>query len=286
MKNVTIGYGNKIDTATLSGGSWQATLPLNNLKNRRLSKLARSTNATNAFTKFVVDLGSAQNVQCIALILHNISVSGTVQIKGNATNVFTAPSYDSGVVQAYSSGVIPPELLEWEEDNFWLGTLSQQALAGYRAPFFLLLPSAQFLRYWQFELFDASNPDGYLQIGRVFIGKQFTPTRNMAYGQSLGDSDDSIFETSLTGEEFIDQRTTFRTHKFELQLLSKTEAYSGILDIQRTTGITKEIFLVGDNDDTSNINRRSFLGRFKMLNPIVQKTPSLYSCQFEIKEII
>ncbi len=286
MKNVTIGYGNKIDTATLSGGSWQATLPLNNLKNRRLSKLARSTNATNAFTKFVVDLGSAQNVQCIALILHNISVSGTVQIKGNATNVFTAPSYDSGVIQAYPSGIIPLNLLEWEEDNFWLGTLSQQALAGYRSPFYLLLNAAQTLQYWQVEIFDSGNSDGYIQIGRMFIGKAFIPSKNMSYGQSLGDTDDSIFETSLTGEEFVDVRTTFRTHKFELQLLTKEEAYSGILDIQRTTGVTKEVFLIGDNDDTNNLNRRSFLGRFRSLNPIIQKTPTLYSSQFEIKEII
>ncbi len=286
MKNVTFGYGNKIDIATLTAGSWQATLPLANIKNKRLSKLARSTNAANSSTKFVIDFGSAQPIQCIALILHNISVSGTVQIKGNSTNVFTSPLYDSGVIQVYPSGVIPTDLLEWEEDNFWLGTLSQQALAGYRSPFFKLLSTPQTLQYWQIEIFDSGNSDGYVQIGRVFVGKAFTPAKNISYGHTLGDIDDSVFETSLSGEEFADIRTTYRTHKFELSLLSKTEAYSNILDMQRTSGIVKEIFLIGDNDDTENLNRRSFLGRFKNLNPISQKTQSIYSCQFEVKEII
>lgn len=286
MKNITLGYSNKIDSAATSGGSWLSSLPLANITNKRLSKVARSTNAANSSTKFVLNLQSVQSIQCIALITHNISVSGTVQIKGNSSNSFTSPIYNSGAIQVYPSGTIPINLLEWEEDNFWLGTLSQNALAGYRAPFFILLPSAQTLQYWQIEIFDSGNSDGYIQIGRVFIGKAFTPSRNMGYGQTLGDTDDSVFETSLTGEEFVDVRTTYRIHKFELPLLTKEEAYSYVMDIQRIAGTNKEVFLIGDYDDTNNLNRRSFLGRFKTLNPISQKTPTLYSCQFEIKEII
>jgi hypothetical protein len=45
MEKVAFGYGNRIDEAILSGGSWQA--PLANIQTRRLAQKAiRTTTAT------------------------------------------------------------------------------------------------------------------------------------------------------------------------------------------------------------------------------------------------
>ena len=50
MANLLIGYQNRADAATLAGGAWTSTLPLNNLKDRQQAKVARSQAALLTFT--------------------------------------------------------------------------------------------------------------------------------------------------------------------------------------------------------------------------------------------
>lgn len=284
--NLLLGTINRIDTATLSGGSWLGTLPLSNLKDRRLSKLARSTDDSTTNTKFTMDFGTARSVGVVALIAHNLSSTSTVRIYGDDASDFTTPVYDSGNIEVWPSGVIPQELLEWEDDNFWLGTVSQEAVAGFNAPFVHIPSSAQVLRYWKVEITDTSNPDGYVHIGRVFIGSAWRPTIGRSYGASISYEDTSVIEASLSGEEFFDVRRRRRTHNFELGFLSQTEAYDRVLDLQRIQGVTGEVLIIPDITDTVNQAKVSFLGRLKNLSAVQTNNPDVFTCNLEIQEVI
>ena len=57
MANCFLGYPNKADVATLSGGSWSGSMPLNNLKDRQIGLKARSTDDALASTRFEADFG-------------------------------------------------------------------------------------------------------------------------------------------------------------------------------------------------------------------------------------
>lgn len=284
--NLLIGTLNRLDSATLSGGSWQATLPLNNLKDRRLSKLARSTNDDAASTKFDLDFGQTRAIGVLALIAHNMSASATIRIYGDDAADFATPIYDSGVRDVWAAGIIPLELLEWEDDNFWLGTVSQEAVAGFKAPYVFVLPSSQNLRYWRVEITDTANPSGYVQVGRVYIGSSWQPTIDRAYGASLGYEDTSAIEASLAGEEFFDVRRRRRTHRFELSFMSQTEFLDRVLELQRLQGVTGEVLIVPDITDSANQAKVSFLGRLKTLNPVEQPFYNSWSCNVEIQEIL
>jgi hypothetical protein len=286
MKNVHLAFPNRIDPATLSGGSWLSTLPLNNLKNPRLSRQARTVDATNASTKFVIDLGQARNVEVVALIAHNLSANAQVRIKANSTNSFTTPGFDSGWVEMWPEGFLSGGKLEWEDDNFWLGSLSEEAAAGYKTPFSYFLTASISYQYWQVEIDDAANPDGYFSLGRCFIGPVFVPTHNMSYGTGLSVNDATAFETSLSGEEFYDTRQRYRTYAFSLDFLSEEEAYADILDMQRLMGTSGEIFVNGDPDDETNKPRRSFLARLASTAPIVHQHALLFSAQINLKEVL
>ena len=290
MANITLAYPNRIDQGTVSGGSWLTTLPLVNIQNRRLSKLARSSNLLVASTQFNISLSASRSIGCVALVNHNLSVSATVRIRGNSTNSFTTPLYDSGQVSVWPSGMIPQALLEWEDDNFWLGTVAQEAIAGYKAPFAVFFNN-QNLQYFLIEITDTGNPAGYVQVGRVFLGKTFTPTVGMSLNNTLGRVDVSVFDTALTGEEFIDQKTQYQVFNFNLEYLSKDEAYATLLDMQTQLGTTGELFVSGDPADVSNAPRRNFLGRMQSLRPITQKTTDLrsqakFTNQLEIRGIL
>jgi len=285
VENLKIGYPNRIDASTVSGGSWLASLPLSNIKDRRLSRVARSTNVSLANTIINIDLGSAKTVGAIALVTHNLSSTATVKIRGDDAADFATPLYDSGWVNVYGAGVIPSELLEWEDDNFWLGTVSSNAIAGYQAPFIKVIDTRPVLRYWRIEINDTSNVDAYVQIGRVFIGDVWTTSVNYSYGAGLSTTDETQIETSLGGEEYFDVRKRYREFKFELQYLTESEGYSRVIDMYKLAGVSGEILMIQDSSDVVNGFRRNFLCRLKSISPLTDSNVNVKSVQMEVKEI-
>jgi hypothetical protein len=178
-------------------------------------------------------------------------------------------------------------LLEWEDDNFWLGTLSQSARAGFQSPYILKLASIQNLRYWNFEISDTSNGDGYVQIGRLFMARGWTPSINYTYGSGLGYQDPTPVETSLSGAEYFDIRSKFRVMTFDLNYISDTEAYNFALELQRLAGISGEVLVMPDGgEDVGQQPLRSFVGRLRQIGAVTQPQPTAFSAKFEVKELL
>lgn len=286
VATITLAWNNRTDAGTVSGGSWLTTLPLVNLQNRQVQRVARSSNATNASTQFTIDLGQARAIGVVALVVHNISVLGRVRITASDTSGFVTTYYNSGWIDVWPAGMIPQSLLEWEEDNFWLGTLSANARAGYQSPFIHLLPSSQSLRYWKVEVDDTTNADGYVQIGRLFMAATWVPTVNYSYGAGLGYEDPTPVDTSLSGAEFFDVRSRFRLFNFELQYIGNAEVYAQALELQRLAGTSGEVLVVPDSADAANQPARAFVGRLARLAPITQPQPTAFTCAFQIKELL
>ena len=86
MSNILLAYGNKATGATLSGGQWESLLPLTNLKDGRLGKVARSDDATVYDTRFRFDLGANYVLRALALVNHNLTTAARWRVK-----VGTAP---------------------------------------------------------------------------------------------------------------------------------------------------------------------------------------------------
>lgn len=286
MANIFLAWQNRADEGSLSGGSWIGSLPLTNLQNRQVQKVARSTNVALASTRFDINLGAQRSVGVVALVVHNISVLGKVRITGADNAAFSSPLYQSAWIDVWPSNMIPTSLLEWEDDNFWLGTLSAEARAGFQSPFIHILPAAVSLQYWRVEVDDTLNSAGYVNIGRLFIARGWTPTHNYSYGATVGYDDQSPVETSLSGAEFFDQRSKYRMMNFDLRYITGTEAYSYALELQRIAGISGEVLVVPDPDDTATRPLRAYVGRLRQLGRVKADLPDMYSVNFEIKELL
>lgn len=427
MANIFLAWQNRADEGTLSGGNWLTTLPLSNLQNRQVQKVARSNGVTAAATQFDLDLlNNSKLIGVVALVVHNISVSGKVRIRSaNATSGFTnllaqqdafdnaawtktsvtvsadgtpapdgtttadaltanaanssvaqsvaiagstafeasiylransnvtvnirtveSPSntvtttvcnvttawqrftvsgttqsgttsisfgiggdssfstgttviawrgqvasgvsatFDSGWTDVWPSGVVPQELLEWEDDNFWLATLSSQARAGFQSPFIYRLQQAVSYRYWRIEVLDTTNSDGHVQIGRLFMARGWQPTINFSYGAGLRYEDPTPVDVSLSGAEYFDQRSKFRVFGFQFEYLSETDAYAYALELQRLAGISGEVLVIPDTDLGGQQPLRSFVGRLRQIGAVTQPYPSTYSVAFEVKELL
>ena len=286
MANVLLAWSNRADLGTLSGGSWAEGLPLTNLQNRQVQKVARTTGVTRANTQFDYDMVTAKSINCFGLIVHNMSSSALVRITGAGNPAFITPEYQSAWIEVWPAGVIPIKNLEWEDDNFWLGTMTAEARAGYNSPFLHILPESKSLRYWRVEIDDTTNAAGYVHIGRLFMAQSWTPKYNMSYGASLGYEDPTEVVTSLGGAEYFDVRGRYRNHRFELQALSSDEVHSQVLEMQRLAGTSAEVLVVPNKDDNATFVQRSFVGRLTSLSPVAQPYYSIFSTSIDIKELL
>lgn len=84
----------------------------------------------------VVDLGSAQAVTAFLIGDHNLTAGATITLQANSSNSWGSPAYSQVVTV--------------------------------QDPAYLYL--SQTYRYWRVLLADASNPDGYIKIGELYIG--------------------------------------------------------------------------------------------------------------------
>lgn len=283
MSNLFLGWPNRIDEATISGGSWLSGLPLANIKDRALSKVCRSTNATTGSTVIDIDLGQARSLRALALQNHNLSQSGSWRVKlgtsAGASDVYSG-SYQAAWFLSFDSSQ-----LEWGGNNWWDGTVDDDYIRHpYIAP--MLLPTWYSARHVRIEIDDTTNPDGYIQIGRVFVGGGFTPTLGAAYGLSEGWDDLSRLDYTLSGALVADIGRRRRWAKFELGHIGQSDEAPTVHEMLRRLGTAGEVLYLPNTSNWQDCQRYGFVGRLRELSPIEYPYYKARSIGLAIEELI
>lgn len=287
--NIMLGFPNRIDMGTLGGGSWVSGLPLTNIQNRLLARVARSTNVEPESTQFDIDFGQPRRPNIFALINHNASLSATITIQSSNDNFATIlDSHEGDIWSGVADADWVIEDLEWENDSFWLGSYSREEIESFTSISTQILNEFRSTRYLRVLINDPLNTNGYFQVGRVFVGPAIQPIVNYSYGAGLGYETNTAIETALNGAEFFDVREPVRIFRFSLEMMRDNEAYGKFLDLTRRAGIHGEIFVIPDPDDSFQGLRRNFPGRLRQLNPLEQVLWAddgiANSMAFELKE--
>ena len=283
MANIILGFNNLANNCTLSGGSWQGTLPLNNLKDRRLYKIARSTNDSAASTQFVVDFGAEKLVSVFSLIKHNFSLEATARLVASNDSGFSTLLYDSGSASVWP--LVDTLSLEWEENNWWSGVPSDEQINMFQGITLWVVPNI-LARYWRVEIVDTANANGYVEVGRLFVSKDFTPNINASYGLGFNVIDKSDIEESFGGVEHYDEKAKVRSVDFSMDSLSESEAFAKWYRLMLGQGNTGEVLFVYDYEDGAYTLDRSFLGRMEKLNPLSTPYFATWQSGATVKETI
>lgn len=286
--NLILCHPNRIGgTTVLSGGAWVESLPLANLQDRALARIARSVNLDLSSTKFTITFDRQRTIRVLALLAHRISTAGRIRIQASDQDDFATLKYDQ-TVDAWpaAGGDWNIDELEWENDNYWLGSYSQEDTEGQTAIFLHLLPTPVQARYWRVNIIDPTNPAGHVDIGRAFIGDGLLNTKiNYSYGASLGYEDNTGVETAVSGAEFFDPREPLRVMRFQLAYMDADEGFAQALELTRRAGTWKEVLVIADPTDSIYASQRNFVGRLRQLGPLEQAAFRLNSMSFEIKEL-
>lgn len=280
MQNIILSYPNRADAATITGGSWSGALPVTNLANREVWKVARSTNALLASTKFNVDIGDQKPLRCFALANHNMSASATWRVTLGSTTGGD-DIYDSGWISIWRMAF--NDIVEWESITWWTGVAGDEYL---RSPYAAMhaAPDIYTARYLTIEVNDAANVDGYVQIGRLFAGGALQPTYNPVYGLQDGMTDLSTTDAAESGARWSTERRRIRNTSFVLGWVTPTEA-SYVQEMQRSLGTIGEVLYIPYPADMGESQRWGYIGRMSELSPIEYPHYRARSLPIKLEEI-
>ena len=275
MKYITVLSPTDSDAATLAASSQVATLPVANLQNMQPKRKWRSGGVTESIT---IDLGAAVACNGFALIGHNFTSAATIRVRGKATaDVTVSPAVDTTAVSAWpASG--KPSITRWPQWLSWVSWANETAL-----------------RYWRVDIADAGNADGYLQAGRLMLGRYWRPSDNFDLGGSPLSFDTKDVQTiGDFGDTFTDRRgSSSAARKFSLQIIAadKDDVLDGIAEIQRLRGMWGDVVMLLDPDADARFHTHSAQVLFTTpqahsIAPYFTGNGETWSVNFESREVI
>lgn len=282
MQNVLFCYPNFVDLATLSGGSWLGALPLTNLQDQRNAKKARSTDDAAASTLVNVDLGSDKFVRAVGIISHNLSLAATIRVRLGNDSGFSSSNFDSGVVD-FNAVIYPPGVLIPGDPGESDDKLAQSEYdLGYPLDHYVIFNSnGQFLRI---EIVDTTNPDTYVEFGRLWVAFGWQPSINMEQGLQIGWQTSSKSTETDGGVTFHNPRKRRRMVNFALPKATEDEALVRSFELNRRQGSGDPILFCYDADDTFHLHRRTFIATLRKPRPLMIGDASLVDSPFSLVE--
>ncbi len=98
-------------------------------------------------------------------------------------------------------------------------------------------------RYWRLLLIDPGNPDGYLQIGRIFLGLYDEYARNVGYGWGFSYEDDSAVSRSVGGQPWTDRRQPYRVLRLPWKAFLNEDKYWRLSFFLKQVGLSQDFII-------------------------------------------
>jgi len=130
---------------------------------------------------------------------------------------------------------------------------------------------------------DASNTDGYIEAGRMFLGNSIKPKYNMLFGATIDYQTQTRLQRTRSGSLLSDNRPTYKVASFILDYLSENEAME-LLSIMDDPSIAGDALISMYPDHTGLLGQQTtLLGRFTSHSPLARSEYG-YSFQVEFEE--
>lgn len=280
---IALCWPNRIDEATLSvdaPGAWSTSHPLALVQNGVFQKQARSDGLSDV--NLIATFPRSRSIGVIGLPANNLSVTATWRVRGWYDDALTDEVLDSGFMDVWPAS-IPPEDLEWEDDNWWDGRPSDEERALYTPLAVYFIDPAPTCRAIRIDIVDDDNPDGYIALGRVFVAPAWQPDVNISYGGEYGHQIDTTV-SKVEDTEYFDPLTPRRRFVMPLQHLDETEAFQKIFRMQRELGIHGELLVAADLNPGPLFLSRTFIGRLVNADPLRNPYLENYSTSLQVME--
>lgn len=286
-ENVILCYRNYTLPGTLYGGSWEPNMPLTNLQNQQPSRKARSTDATEESTQFVLDCGELRSLRVFALIRHSatqeaqwrVRVAQEAGTSGYGEDII----YDSGYVDMWPE-VIPFGVLDWGVFN-WGQAIDASEVDAVGPYAIIVLPEVIIGKIVEVYIRDTANPDGYVDVGVFYASDGWQPENNMSYGWELDAVDFTDTATTRSGQRWFDTGPQLRRLRLDLGYITEDEGKSEALQIVQVAQKSNGVLAIPKPADPLSTLRESVYGTLDRWNGKQQWVQPFYRRRFDVLEL-
>jgi len=210
-----------------------AFFPATNLKDTRTTKVFRSQDGVIS-TSVIFDFKTIETVDSIIAIADSKRGFGftTMTIEANITANFDAPEF--------STTLVPDQAF-----NFGFTDLSA---------------TPQSYRFWRVTV---SGSAPYVEIGKLFIGREMALNKSISLNWSYENNDRSKYTTNRYGQIFVDKINFQKRIRFSFQNLT-VEQFENLSDAFDSNGQFTPFWLILDPDEKISTNKGRFAGVFHL----------------------
>ena len=178
-------------------------------------------------------------------------------------NLTASPTYDSTSVTAWAQTGIG----EWDS-----------------AAAILVLASPETLQWWRIDLVDAANPDGYIEVGRVYVSGEVAFARGFSFGSGFHWTTPSITYRTPGGNAWIDDRAGWRVFSGTFRSITEAEARDTLASLQRARAGRRDVLVLVD-PESSYLMEESIYGVITDTRSISKEAPGIYQARMRVEEI-
>ena len=216
----------------LASSASAASMPAENAFKIQPTDPWRSTVTNPAFLE--LDFGSAYEIDFVGVLFGNGSTNGTIRVKLNSTSSFGSPAYDSGA-QDYWMNKAQVDYSGWRRIHSYLDLAEITPSIG--------SAGSQTYRYMRLEINDSTQ--SWVQVGRIYIGLKFRPTRNILWGSGFPLFSENVIRTeSEGGLSHPIPRPKRREVRVTFEFNSESELINNFGEIMRNRGVSRDILFV------------------------------------------
>ncbi len=241
MGNIVIAAPTLSDAATVTASGETSAGPAENLKRMQPTDIWQAPTLTPYLE---VDLGAVSSFNLVGLLFTNATSSATWRVRAANTqaDLTAAPAQDvSSLPLRHSISVLPGPV----------STTQSPDLTDARNHGLLWIPAGWSYRWLRIDIADATNPDGTLMAGRLYVSQAFQPKRNFEYGLADGFDDDSTIESTDGGQLIPNDGANRPVLDFTMNTSDESERHT-VREIHRLRGSRKDVLVITDPDTTTN----------------------------------
>jgi hypothetical protein len=292
MAKLVLGFPNWVAGTTIAtpsidaAGSWLSALPAINVLEAPLAKVARSSDATPPSTQLRIDLGTERHVQVVAIPKSNVSTAGRIRATGYSDSGYSVEVVTTGWVDYWADAYEFGSRV-WGAYGLFTPKFTPEDAAGYPPSWSYVLPTLEVARYWQIEIDDTANADGYVELSRVVLAPGWQASENPTIGgTTIGWESRSRVLRSRAGVAHVDVLPTQRLAVCSFTAIPEGETFANPFEMARRLGLEGEIFLITDPDDTTHAIRRAFLARLRSMPVFAYGEADRLDFTVELEEIL
>lgn len=238
-----IAYLNRADAATLTAvPAAQSDKPVTYLQNDDRGYVFRSADVSSPQVIYGEWSGTSYAISCCRLDRSNLQTNDTWRLQLYSDAAWATQVYDSGTVDVFTDNTF----------DAWDFAFSE-----------LFFTEQVGVKSFKFTITSSSNPDGYIEVARLFLGPYTEATYDPKVGLSSGWVDNSKQTRRRGGTIEVDEQAQWRTMSFDMFLATEADRATWA-EIGRYCGKRKTVWVsVFPGLGTAQERDYSLLGKFQ-----------------------